>query len=174
VRLIVLLGAEAGLRIGEVQALRWDDIDFTRRILTVNRRDWRGRLGSPKGGRIRRVPLTTRLVAALKAHRHLMAWVVCQPDGARYTQNHVTSRLGRACRRAGLRIATYHVMRHTFCSHLAMRGASARAIQELAGHASIVTTQRYMHLAPAAGRDAIELLERRGPTVAPHEVTARK
>jgi integrase len=171
---ILLVGAEAGLRIGEVKALKWEDIDFTRRILTVNRRDWRGKLGPPKSGKIRRIPLTSRLQAALKAHRHLIGpWVFCLPDGARYTHNHITSRLARVCRKAGLRIVTYHVLRHTFCSHLAMRGASARAIQELAGHASITTTQRYMHLAPAAGRTAIDLLELRGPSVAPLESTAR-
>jgi hypothetical protein len=43
-----------------------------------------------------------------------------------------------------------HRLRHTFCSHLAMRGAPARAIQELAGHQGLTTTQRYMHLSPAA------------------------
>lgn len=165
-RALVLVGAEAGLRIGEVKALRWDDIDFERRVVAVNRRDWRGHLGSPKGGKTRRVPLTARLLAALKAHRHLMEWVFCQAAGddagSRYTDNEVTSRLQRACRRAGVRQITYHVLRHTFCSHLAMRGAPARAIQELAGHASITTTQRYMHLSPAAARDAIDLLDGRG------------
>jgi site-specific recombinase XerC len=49
--------------------------------------------------------------------------------------------------------------RHTFCSHLAMRGAAPRAIQELAGHAHFATTQRYMHLSPAALDRAIDLLE---------------
>jgi Phage integrase family len=47
----------------------------------------------------------------------------------------------------------------TFCSHLAMRGAPARAIQELAGHQDLGTTQRYMHLSPAALDAAIRLLE---------------
>jgi site-specific recombinase XerC len=51
------------------------------------------------------------------------------------------------------------MLRHTFCSHLAMRGAPARAIQELAGHQDLTTTQRYMHLSPAALDRAIELLD---------------
>jgi len=53
------------------------------------------------------------------------------------------------------------ILRHTFCSHLAMRGAPARAIQELAGHQDLATTQRYMHLSPAAIEGAIALLEAR-------------
>ena len=50
-------------------------------------------------------------------------------------------------------------MRHTFCSHLAMRGAPAKAIQESAGHGDLTTTQRYMHLSPTALEGAIRLLE---------------
>jgi len=53
-------------------------------------------------------------------------------------------------------------LRHTFCSHLAMRGAPARAIQELAGHKDLATTQRYMHLSPAALDSAIRLLDGSG------------
>ena len=54
-------------------------------------------------------------------------------------------------------------LRHTFCSHLAMRGAPARAIQELAGHQDLITTQRYMHLSAAAIEGAIRLLEQPTP-----------
>ncbi len=54
-----------------------------------------------------------------------------------------------------------HILRHTFCSHLAMKGAPARAIQEVAGHADLSTTQRYMHLSPAATEEAIRLLDGR-------------
>ena len=60
-----------------------------------------------------------------------------------------------------------HILRHTFCSHLAMRGAPARAIQELAGHTDLTVTQRYMHLTPAALDAAIRLLEQpNGPAQA--------
>ena len=54
-----------------------------------------------------------------------------------------------------------HILRHTFCSHLAMRGAPAMAIKELAGHADLSTTQRYMHLSPAEKDKAILLLDDR-------------
>ncbi|MEP7308912.1 MAG: tyrosine-type recombinase/integrase [Acidobacteriota bacterium] len=73
--------------------------------------------------------------------------------------------VARAARRANLRNAGVHVLRHTFCSHLAMRGAPARAIQELAGHQDLTTTQRYMHLSPAAVEGAIRLLDHRGCTL---------
>jgi site-specific recombinase XerD len=62
-------------------------------------------------------------------------------------------------RRGGLEVrGSLHKLRHTFCSHLAMRGAPAKAIQELAGHADLATTMRYMHLSPAARDSAIALL----------------
>jgi site-specific recombinase XerD len=65
----------------------------------------------------------------------------------------------RLVKRAGLRPIGWHDLRHTFCSHLAMRGASPKAIQELAGHSDLKTTMRYMHLAPSHLREAIHLLE---------------
>ncbi len=55
-----------------------------------------------------------------------------------------------------------HRQRHTFCSHLAMRGAPARAIQELAGHQDLTTTRRSMHFSPAAIEGAIRLLDGQG------------
>src|SRR5712691_3595711 len=63
--LIVLLGGEAGLRCGEMIGLRWDDVDLVKRQLRVERSEWRGHVGVPKGGRMRYVPLTIRLAKAL-------------------------------------------------------------------------------------------------------------
>ena len=66
-------------------------------------------------------------------------------------------------RHAGIseRSRKVHILRHTFCSHLAMRGAPAKAIQELAGHADLTTTMRYMHLSESSRLDAINLLNQR-------------
>ena len=85
--------------------------------------------------------------------------MLCRKDGHPLTQKNVRDFVQRAARRSFAKSDGVHVLRHTFCSHLAMRGAPARAIQELAGHKDLSTTQRYMHLSPAATEDAIRLLE---------------
>ena len=95
--------------------------------------------------------------------------MLCKRDGSPLTQRAVQGLGLRAARRASLRNVGVHVLRHTFCSHLAMRGAATRAIQELAGHQEIATTQRYMHLSPAAIESAIRLLD---PGVARGNVVA--
>src|SRR5690606_29959025 len=70
IHIMVLLGGDAGLRPGEIRALRWTSIDFRRRLLTVERAEYDGHVGLPKHDKIRRVPMTRRLTAALRAHHH--------------------------------------------------------------------------------------------------------
>src|SRR5215467_10722207 len=149
----------ARLRCGEMMALEWRDVDLGHRQLRVQRSDWKGQVTETKGKRVRYIPLTVRLAAALREHRHLRATrVLCQRDGSPLTQKIVQDYMWRAARRATVRPGV-HILRHTFCSHLAMRAAPARAIQELAGHQDLATTQRYMHLSPAAIEGAIRLLD---------------
>ena len=158
--LIVLLGGDAGLRCGEMMALEWRDVDLHKRQLCVQRSDWKGHVTAPKGGRLRYVPLTIRLTTALRDHRHLQSErVLAQSDGSPMSADVVKHHVERAARRAQIAQNGVHRLRHTFCSHLAMRGAPARAIQELAGHQDLTTTQRYMHLSPAALDSAIRLLD---------------
>ena len=162
--LIVLLGGEAGLRCGEMIALEWDDIDLGRRQACIQRSNWDGHITAPKGGRLRHIPLTVRLTQALREHRHLRGpLVICDEHGAVLTRRAVRGWVVRAARRGHVQNDGVHVLRHTFCSHLAMRGAPARAIQELAGHAHLSTTQRYMHLSPRAITEAIRLLDHPSP-----------
>jgi integrase len=161
--LVVLLGGEAGLRCGEMMALEWTDVDLHKRQLCVARSEWKGHVTMPKGGRLRYVPLTKRLGSALRDSRHLRGpWVLCDTEGKPLTQKVVRGMLLGGTAGEG-QAGRCHILRHTFCSHLAMRGAPARAIQELAGHQDLGTTQRYMHLSPAAIDGAIRLLETTSP-----------
>lgn len=155
----VLLGGEAGLRRGELVALERGDVGGGE--VVVRRNEWEGEVGTPKGGNLRRVPMTARLAAALEAVRHLRgARLLWQANGRPVKVPTLQSWLEVATKRAGLpESRDIHKLRHTFCSHLAMRGASPKAIQELAGHADLATTMRYMHLSPAAKESAIRLLE---------------
>jgi integrase len=158
--LMILLGGDAGLRLGEIVALEWGDIDLHARRMVVQRADWLGQVNTPKGGRCRRLPLTQRLTSALKAGRHLRSnRVLSLENGSPFTRDRVIKAIRASERVAGVPHSGVHILRHTFCSHLAMRGAPAKAIQELAGHASLATTQRYMHLSPGATEDAIRLLD---------------
>ncbi|WP_258183081.1 tyrosine-type recombinase/integrase [Enhygromyxa salina] len=163
IHIMVLLGGDAGLRPGEVRALQWVAIDFRRRLLTVDRAEYDGHVGLPKHDKIRRLPMTKRLAAALHAHRHLRGPnVLYRDEGTTLTVMVARRWLKKTLKLANLRDRGPHTLRHSFCSHLAMRGAPARAIQELAGHSDLATTQRYMHLSPAALERSIRLLEDRG------------
>jgi site-specific recombinase XerD len=84
--------------------------------------------------------------------------VFCHNDGRPFTQSAIEAALRHGSKRAGLRRIGSHVLRHTFCSHLAVRGAPPKAIQELAGHSTLSMTLRYMHLASSALNEAIALL----------------
>jgi integrase len=155
-------------RFSKSAAQRWAE-DLAARRLTVERSDWLGHVGVPKGGRSRQLPMTQRLTAALRSARHLRSdRVLALADGSPMTRDRVIKAVRGAQRVVGIGQGV-HILRHTFCSHLAMKGAPARAIQELAGHADLSTTQRYMHLSPAATEDAIRLLDGRQSGLEPLE-----
>jgi integrase len=160
---LVLLGGDAGLRMGEILPLRWCDVDFRRRQVVVQQAVWQGVVDVPKSGKGRIVPMTDALAAALQRARHLRGErVLYRDNGTPIVHATVRAWLEACERRAGLEVqGRLHKLRHTFCSHLAMRGAPAKAIQELAGHENLMTTLRYMHLSPAARKSAIALLNER-------------
>jgi site-specific recombinase XerD len=86
--------------------------------------------------------------------------VLCKDDGTPITRQGAWSRVRYAAKRAKVPSGV-HILRHTFCSHLAMRGAPMRGVQELVGHQSLAMTQRYSHLSLAALDATIRLLENR-------------
>ena len=145
VHLMTLLGGDAGLRRGEIIALRWQDVDLKRRQSKIEKSVWQGVEDVPKSGRGRIVDMTEALTEALRAHRHLKGpRVLYQDDGRTMVdENTLQDWIERATTRARLAPTRgVHILRHTFCSHLAMRGAPAKSIQELAGHGSLAMTLR--------------------------------
>jgi len=161
----VTTALKTGLRVGELLALKWEDLDLVAGRLVVRRSLWRDQEGTPKGGRIREVPLSDEAVATLKAHRHLKGpYVFCEPDGTRLNHNRVKDVVPDTCKKAQLaKRLTTHDLRHTFASHLVMRGVALKAVQELLGHATIDMTMRYAHLSPDVKRDAVQLLDLKAP-----------
>ena len=106
--LLVLLGGEAGLRCGEMIALEWQDVDLPNHRLCIERSSWNGEVTSTKGGRLRYVPMTARLHAALRQRRYVDR-VVADPrpcnqlQGRRRRLDHARGvRVGHADRRNAL------------------------------------------------------------------------
>jgi integrase len=161
--LVVLLGGDAGLRASEMMGLRGEDVDLRRSQLVIERAVWRDVVDSPKSGRGRIIPMTHALAEVLAKMPLERGTTVLRRDDAGAVRQRDLRRWLQAAQRQAHVTVTYgpHVLRHTFCSHLAMRGAPGKAIQDLAGHTSLTTTQRYMHLSPSARQGAIGLLNRR-------------
>jgi integrase len=164
-RTMILVALKTGMRQGELMALHWQDVDLAAGRIVVRRSAYKNKAGAwvvglTKNGRAREIALGDRVLAALKAHRHLRGpFVFCTADGQMFRRNQTYAPLARAIKRAGLGAFGWHTTRHTFASHLAMRGVPLKAVQELMGHATILMTMRYAHLAPDVARDAVKLLD---------------
>jgi integrase/recombinase XerC len=135
----------SGLRVSELTGLCWRDIDEELGIVMVR---------SGKGNKDRLVPMGEPALDALKAWRVAMP-VAWSPDGAVITNlrgGHLTPRsvqniISRRLLTAGLENPiTPHGLRHCFATHLLNAGADLRSIQEMLGHSSLATTQRYTHV----------------------------
>jgi integrase len=156
---MIFLALRTGLRQGELLALKWADVDLEKAVLTVRRSVWEGIETEPKSGKKREVPLSGA-VEVLKKHRHQRGpYVFCDPDGKPYNKQQCRRPLKRALKRAGLRNIGWHVLRHTFASHLVMRGAPLPSVQKLLGHSTITMTMRYAHTNKTVERDAVSRLD---------------
>ncbi len=163
---IILFGLRTGLRLGELRALRWQDVNVRGKKLLVRRAAWNNTIGSPKSGRCREVPLSEEVLVMLRPlpqPASSSALIFGHPSGRMYHRNEMKWPLWRACKTAGIRKIGWHGLRHTFASHLVMRGVPLKAVQELLGHRDIRTTMRYAHLSPQARREAVESLSAKAP-----------
>lgn len=160
----VTIALRTGMRIGELLALKWSDISFERMHVTVARSVWwdgdgRKHEGPPKNHKMRTIPLTNDGLAALESLPSRAGYVFVDSSGLQLRATQCKWPLWRAQDSAQLRRTGPHVLRHTFASHLVMRGVSLPAVQALMGHSTIQMTMKYAHLAPDHLRAAIDLLQ---------------
>lgn len=162
-RAMVIGIINGGYRNGEIRTLQWADIDLERNTSMVRRNDWQGVLDTPKHGQSRHVPINATWREALLEWKHRRSlWVFDGDDANGYmTDREEITPLKTACRRAGLREISWHVLRHTFASHLVMAGESLFTVGQLLGHTDEKTTRRYAHLAPRHTAKAVEALAQR-------------
>lgn len=158
---MILIALRTGMRLGELFGLDWSAIDFQRRQITVRQSIVYGITGTPKNNKIRHIPITDEVCSALYESRKPIGLVFHRGDGEPLSYHVAERAMHRACKKAGLPLIGWHVLRHTFASDLATEGIPMRAIQELLGHASIVMTMRYAHLGESSLREAVATLEQR-------------
>ncbi len=172
---MIFFALRTGVRYGELCEIRWFDVDLGNGRLMVRRSYYLGHVTTPKGGREREIPLSPQLVDFLKHNRHLKSELVfCKSDGHRRLYDGSIDALRFVCLKAGLRKIGWHVLRHTFASHLVMKGVPLKTVQELLGHATIEMTMRYAHLSPEVKRDAVSLLDSPAPRQGHHRGTKDK
>lgn len=152
---VCLLGGRAGLRRGEILHLEWSDIDFDKKIITVQpKKNWH-----PKDYECRDIPLSEDLFLYLKnlSYKAKSNRVLYDYYGAGYSEESLSTYFRKFTKKAGLD-GGVHKLRHTFGSHLAQAGVSLKIIAELMGHSSTKTTEIYAHLCPDTLSEAITRL----------------
>ncbi len=171
---LFLCAVRTGLRMGELLALQWDDIDWQGRFIEVQRNYTHFRLTTPKSGESRRVDmsrelaqtlrdlLTERQIEAAASHwTETPAWVFCSETGGLLHPHNLRDRVFYGLlTKAKLRKVRFHDLRHTFASLLLQQGESPVYVKEQMGHSSIqVTVDLYGHLIPGGNKQAVDRLD---------------
>jgi integrase len=151
----VCLAGEAGLRSGEVKALRWrEHVDLIAKTLMIKQQTCYGVTTTPKGRTRRGVPMTSTLEQALLALPGPRdGYVVRNPDGSAKTDGQANASILRICRRAGLPEKRWHTLRHSYGTHAALCGVNPWTLQAWMGHKRIDETMLYVHVAKDHRRD---------------------
>lgn len=155
-RVLYMTAAMAGLRLGELLALRWADVNWPAGTIRVRRSYTHGAFTVPKSRRSSRaVPMADRLAGELARHQAASAYqgdddlVFAHPHlGTVLDGSKLRKRFHAALERAGLRRVRLHDLRHSYGTRMAAVGTPMRALMEFMGHASMQTTLIYADYAP--------------------------
>lgn len=171
----VILALYTGLRIGEISALKWEDIDFDKDVIYVKRTLYRIPsltedkkteiiMAEPKTKSSKRsLPLAENLKSYLlsKKKEHLSDYVISCKHG--YAEPRVISyRFKKNIQEAGIRSIHFHVLRHTFATRCVERGIDIASLSKLLGHASIkLTLDTYTDSLWENRKKAVSLLDQK-------------
>jgi integrase len=176
---LYVLAVTAGLRVGELLGLKWEDLDQETDVLRVRRTRSQARTGptftTPKNGKGRSMRLTRQAVEALRVHKAAQnaerlglgeLWqdnglIFCTHGGKPLDfRNLATASFKPLLKRAGLPDIRFHDLRHTCATLLLSRGHHPKLVQELLGHASVaMTLDRYSHVLPGMGDQTAAAME---------------
>ena len=151
VRPIVVTALNTGMRRSEVLTLKWSHVDLENRKVTVV---------NTKNNESRVIPINRTLyqeLLSLAQKSKKGAHVFSGRDGNPFKD--VKKSFSSALKKAGIEDFRFHDLRHTFGSHLAMKGVNPRTIQQVMGHKEIKMTMRYSHLSPEYVQEAVEKLD---------------
>lgn len=147
---LYIVAAYAGLRLGELRALRWRDVDFSKRLIHVRRAYASGREDSPKSGRARAVPMIDQVLTELDAlsqrdeHTADDDLVFVSPEGTHLEDSALRRRFYAALEAAQIKPLRFHDLRHSFGT-LAVQVFPLSDVKAYMGHADIATTMIYVH-----------------------------
>lgn len=173
----VYIAVHTGMRLGEVLALKWSEIDFKNRQLTVRYSvDLNGQLKTTKTKQSRRtIKLIPSVLEELKAHKHKQKlnrmkqggeyfkndFVCTFEDGRPVTRNYVSVTFRRKVRQLKFPIIRFHDLRHTFATIALSHNVHTKVVQEILGHASSRTTlDVYSHVIPTMQEQSLEILSK--------------
>lgn len=151
-----------GMRLGELRAIRWSDIDWNGGVIRVRRSVWHGEFQEPKTrNAIRNIGMSPMLIKVLKEYQETTEGsfddlIFSTASGGIIDDANLRNRVFQpALEKAGLRKIRIHDLRHTYASLLINQGENLKYIQHQLGHGSITTTvDRYGHLMPDSHKDA--------------------
>lgn len=170
---VLLCALRTGMRIGELEALKWGDIDFTGRFIAVRRSARKRHVSSTKSGKRRRVDMSPLLAETLKAlrvtqkkralkqGRAMSEWVFANNAGNMMHRERFTIVLNKCLEKAGLRRIRVHDLRHSYATIRLMRGHNLKDVSYQLGHSSVMITDgTYCHWIPGKFKNEVDELDR--------------
>ncbi len=174
---MILCALRTGMRIGELQALQWADVDFNSRFIWV-KQSWRkGQFSSTKNRNRRRVDMSPALTETLKALRltqkkmalekgmPVPEWVFANSKGNVIRRYNFRNAFEKCLEKAGLRRIRIHDLRHSYATIRLMRGHNIGDVSNQLGHSSIsITYDVYGHWVPGSFKSEVDDLDEMQPS----------